>query len=305
MSSGVEQVLIGGVDAGTVILLPALGELISQRAGIINLGTEGGLLAGALTAFAVASNTGSVWTGVLAGIGAGAACGLLHSWLVVSRGADQLASGLVIWFLALGMTSIFGSDYVGQSVNPLPTKPVPGLSHIPWLGPIFFKHDLLVYIAFLLVPLIWLTLWRTRIGLSLRACGERPEVVATTGSHPRLVQMAAVVVGSGLAGLGGAQLSIAYVGNWSDNMTNGYGFVAVAVVLFAAWRASRVLLGALIFGVALASASVLQAHGVSVNQYLLDALPYLITLIALVLGARASRSEAPEALARALSGTST
>jgi ABC-type uncharacterized transport system permease subunit len=303
MSSGIEQALIGGVDAGTVILLPALGELISQRAGVINLGTEGALLAGALTAFAAASNTGSIWTGVFAGILAGAACGLLHSWLVVRRGADQLASGLVIWFLALGMTSIFGSDYVGQSITTLPVEAVPGVSKIPWLGPIVFKHDVLVYVALLLVPVIWAILWRTRVGLLVRAAGERPEVVATSGGHPKLVQMTAVVVGSGLAGLGGAQLSVAYVGNWSDNMTNGYGFVAVAVVLFAAWRTIRVLFGALLFGVALASASVLQAHGISVNQYLLDALPYLITLTALVISARASRSDAPEALSRALSGT--
>jgi len=300
MSNGVEQALIGGVDAGTVILLPALGELISQRAGVINLGTEGALLAGALTAFATASSTGSAWTGVGAGMLAGAACGLLHALLVVMRGADQLASGLVMWFLALGMTSIFGSDYVGLSVDPLPVERIPGLGSIPWVGPILFRHDALVYIGFILVPLIWLILWRTRLGLLIRACGERPEVVAASGGRPRLIQIVAVTVGSGLAGLGGAQLSVAYVGNWVDNMTNGYGFVAVAVVLFASWRTVRVLGGALLFGVALASASVLQAHGVAVNQYLLDALPYLVTLVALVVLARSSRLDAPEALSRAL-----
>jgi simple sugar transport system permease protein len=221
----------------------------------------------------------------------------------VRRGADQLASGLVVWFLALGLTSIFGSNYVGVSVTPLAVKSVPGLSKIPWVGPILFQHDLLVYAALLLVPIIWAVLWRTRVGLLVRASGERPEVVATSGGHPKLIQMAAVVAGSGLAGLGGAQLSIAYVGTWTDNMTNGYGFVAVAVVLFAAWRTERVLAGALLFGVALASASVIQAHGISINQYLLDALPYLITLAALVISARASRTDAPEALSRALSST--
>jgi simple sugar transport system permease protein len=300
MSNAVQQALVGGVNAGTVILLPALGELISQRAGVINLGTEGGLLAGALTAFATASKTGSVWTGVGAGILAGVGLGLIHGWLVVRRGADQLASGLVLWFLALGMTSIFGADYVGASVNPLPTDSVPGLSKLPWLGPILFQHDLLVYLGFILVPVIWFVLWRTRIGLLVRAAGERPEVVATSGGRPQLIQMTAVTIGSALAGLGGAQLSVAYLGNWSDNMTAGYGFVAVAVVLFAAWRPIRVLGGALLFGVALASASVLQAHGVAVNQYLLDALPYLITLTALILVARKSSSDAPEALIRAL-----
>lgn len=300
MSSAVQQALVGGVDAGTVILLPALGELISQRAGVINLGTEGALLSGALTAFAVASKTGSVWTGVIAGVVAGVVCGLLHAWLVVYRGADQLASGLVIWFLALGMTSIFGSSYVGVTVNPLPIEKVPGLSALPGVGQVLFQHNLLVYLGFVLVPVIWFILFRTKVGLLVRAAGERPEVLAASGGRPRIVQVTSVTVGSALAGLGGAQLSVAYVGNWSDNMTAGYGFVAVAVVLFAAWRPLRVLGGALLFGVALASASVLQAHGVAVNQYLLDALPYLITLAALIALARGSRSSAPEGLTRAL-----
>jgi simple sugar transport system permease protein len=301
MSSAVQQAFVGGVEAGTVILLPALGELIGQRAGVINLGTEGALLSGALSAFAVASSTGSVWLGVLAGIGAGAACGLLHSWLVVRRGADQLASGLVIWFLALGVTSLFGTSYVGISVDPLPVKKVPGLSHLPFLGPVLFQHDLIVYLGYVLIPIVWFVLWRTRIGLLVRASGERSEVVATTGGRPQLVQMIAVTVGSGLAGLGGAQLSVAYVGNWFDNMTNGYGFVAVAVVLFAAWRPLAVCIGSLLFGVALASAAVVQAHGVAINQYLLDALPYVVTLLALVVFARRAKSVAPEALMRALS----
>lgn len=300
MTSAIEQALVGGVDAGTVLLFPALGELISQRAGVINLGTEGALLAGALTAFAVASGSGSVWTGVGAGVLAGVACGLMHGWLVVRRGADQLASGLVIWFLALGMTSIFGTTYVGVSINPLSTKKVPGLSSIPWAGPILFQHNLLVYLGFVLVPVIGFVLFRTRVGLLVRSAGERPEVLATAGGRPQLVQMASVAIGAGLAGLGGAQLSVAYVGNWTDNMTSGYGFVAVAVVLFAARRPVRVLGGALLFGVALASASVLQAHGVTVNQYLLDALPYLITLAALIVLARSSRNNVPEALTRAL-----
>ena len=303
MSNAVQQALVGGVDAGTVILLPALGELIGQRAGVINLGTEGGMLAGALTAFAVASKSGSVWTGVAAGILAGVACGLFHGWLVVRRHADQLASGLVLWFLALGMTSIFGTEYVGVSVDPLPVERIPGLASIPWLGPILFQHNVLVYVGILLVPVVSYVLFRTRLGLLVRASGERPEVVATTGGHPQFVQMASVAVGSALAGLGGAQLSVAYLGNWTTNMTAGYGFVAVAVVLFAAWRPLRVLGGSLLFGVALASASVLQAHGVAVNQYLLDALPYLITLVAMMLLARGSRSDAPEGLVRALNHT--
>jgi general nucleoside transport system permease protein len=298
--NGIEQTLIGGVEGGTAILLPALGELIGERAGVVNLGTEGCMLGGALAAFAAAAVTHSALLGVGAGFVVGAAFGGLHGWMTVRRRADQLASGLVVWFLALGLTSVFGTSYISRVVNPLPVLKIPGLGSIPWVGPILFDHDILVYAGYVLVAAIWLVFYRTRAGLILRATGERPEVVAAAGGHPQLVQLAAVAVGSGLAGVGGAQLSVGYVGNWFNDMTSGYGFVAVAVVLFAAWRPIRVLGGAYLFGIALAAASVLQAHGVAVNQYLLDALPYLITLIALVAFARRGSSEAPESLARAL-----
>lgn len=301
--NGVEQTLIGGVEAGTAILLPALGELIGERAGVVNLGTEGAMLSGALAAFAVAASTGSAWLGVAAGLGAGAVCGALHSWMVVRRRADQLASGLVVWFLAIGVTSLFGTGYIGQTANPLSPWKIPGLGSVPWLGPILFKHDALVYLGYVLVGVTWWVFHRTRMGLVLRATGERPQVVAAAGWRPQLVQITAVVLGSGLAGIGGAQLSVGYVDNWFNDMTNGYGFVAVAVVLFAAWRPARVLLGAYIFGAALAAASVLQAHGVSVNQYLLDALPYIITLIALVTVARRGSGSAPEGLTAALTSS--
>jgi ABC-type uncharacterized transport system permease subunit len=298
--NGFETTMIGGIEGGTAILLPALGELISERAGVINLGTEGCMLAGALASFATASVTGSVALGVLAGLAGGMVCGLLHAWLTVGRHADQLASGLVIWFLALGVTSVFGTSYISATAPTLPVINIPGLSAIPWAGPILFQHDLLVYAGYVLVAVIWFVFYRTQAGLVLRATGERPEVVAAAGRRPALIQAAAVTTGAALAGVGGAQLSIGYVGNWFNDMTSGYGFVAVAVVLFATWRPLRVLGGAYLFGMALAAASVLQAHGVSVNQYLLDAAPYLITLIALVTVGRRGGTQAPEALTRAL-----
>ena len=301
--NGIEQTLIGGVEGGTIILLPALGELIGERAGIVNLGTEGCMLAGALAAFAAGAVTGNAWLGVLVGMAAGSLCGLLHAWLVVRRKADQLASGLVVWFLALGVTSVFGTGFIQRSVTPLGHIKIPLLGSIPWVGPILFNHDGLVYVGYLLVGAIWFVLYRTQLGLTLRATGERPAVVAAAGGSPGLVQMAAVAVGAALAGMGGAQLSVGYADSWTNNMTNGYGFVAVAVVLFAAWRPGRVLAGAYLFGIALAAAPVLQAHGVGVNQYLLDALPYVITLVALVVVARTGNSQAPEALSRALTNS--
>jgi simple sugar transport system permease protein len=299
--NGLEQTLIGGVSGGTAILLPALGELIGERAGIVNLGTEGAMLSGALGAYAVTETTGVIWYGIAAGVLAGALVGLAHAWVTVRRGGDQIASGLLLWFLALGVTSVYGTDYVGSVITPLPNVAIPGLASIPWAGPILFDQDILVYAGYALVALAWFVFYRTRVGLTLRATGERPEVVAATGGRPQLVQIVAVTVGAGLGGLGGAQLSVGYVGNWFDDMTNGYGFVAVAVVLFAAWRPVRVLFGAYLFGIVLAAASVLQAHGVSVNQYLLDALPYLVTLIVLAVFARRGRSDTPEALIRSLS----
>lgn len=302
--NGLEQALTGGVESGTVILYPALGELVGERSGVVNLGMEGCMLAGALAAYAVAATTGSAWLGVLAGCGAGAAVGLAHAVLVVLRRADALASGLVMWFLALGVTSVLGTAYVSRTVVPLPVVHVAGLSSIPFFGTVLFVHDPLVFLGYLLVPTVWWVLFRTRVGLVLRATGERPEVVAVSGRRPALVQIAAVTIGAALAGIGGAQLSVGYVDSWFDDMTNGYGFVAVAVVLFAAWRPLRVLLGSYLFGVALAAASTLQAHGVSVNQYLLDALPYLVTILALVAFARRGGSQAPEGLARAFNNTS-
>lgn len=302
--NGFEQALTTGIEGGTVILYPALGELIGERAGVVNLGMEGCMLAGALSAFAIGALTGSAWLGVLAGFGGGAVVGLAHAWLVVKRRADQLASGLVLWFLALGLTSVLGATYVSQTVTPLPVINITGLSSIPWIGTIFFEHDPLVYISYFLVPLIGWALYRTRIGLVLRATGERPEVVSVAGRRPELVQMGAVVLGAALAGIGGAQLSVGYVDNWFDDMTNGYGFIAVAVVLFAAWRPWLVMVGAYLFGVALAAAGVLQAHGIEVNQYVLDALPYFVTLVALVALGRSGGSRAPEGLTKALTNSS-
>ncbi len=139
--NGIEQTLIGGVDAGTAILLPALGELIGERAGVVNLGIEGCMLAGALSAYAVGVTTGSALIGALAGMAAGAAVALVHALLTVIRGADQLASGLAVWFLALGLTSVFGTSYINETVTPLGPISIPVLSHIPWVGPILFRHD--------------------------------------------------------------------------------------------------------------------------------------------------------------------
>lgn len=301
--NGLEQALSSGVDSGTVILFPAIGELVAQRTGVVNLGTEGCMLVGALGAYATAAATGSTWLGVAAGCFAGGALGGVHAGLVVWRRSDQLATGLVLWFFAVGVTAVLGTPFVNQSVDQLPVLHIPGLSSIPGAGPVLFNHDALVFASFILVALVWWALYRTKLGLVLRATGERPDVVAVSGRRPAWVQTGAVIFGAALAGIGGAQLSVGYVDSWFDDMTNGYGFVAVAVVLFAAWRPLGVVLGSYLFGTALAGASALQAHGIAVNQYLLDSLPYLITVVTLVVMARRGNSQAPEGLTRALART--
>ncbi len=298
----VGEILATAIPGSVALAYPALGELISERSGVINLGTEGAMLSGALTGFSVTIGTGNIWLGILAAVFAGAACGLLHAWAVVIRKANQLASGLVVWFLALGVTSVLGASFNGKVVSPLPSVPIPGLSALPAIG-VLFQQNALVYLAYLLVPGIWWLISYTRPGLTLRATGERPAVVFAGGHNPTRVRILAVTVGSGLAGLGGAQLALGIVGNWSNDMTSGYGFVAVAVVIFARWNPFGVAIGAYLFGVALAISSVVQAHGIAINQYLLDALPYAVTVVVLVIVSGFGRNNAPESQRDALSET--
>lgn len=298
----VAEILGAAIPGSVALVYPSLGELISERSGVINLGTEGAMLAGALSGVSVTITTGNIWFGVIAAVLAGAVCGLVHAWAVVIRKANQLASGLVIWFLALGVTSVLGSSYNGQVVSPLAALPIPGLSSIPLIG-VLFDQNALVYLAYLLVPAVWWFISYTRPGLTLRATGERPAVVFAGGHNPTRVRVLAVTVGSGLAGLGGAQLALGIVGNWSNDMTSGYGFVAVAVVIFARWNPFGVAVGSYLFGVALAISSVVQARGIAINQYVLDALPYAVTVIVLVIVSAFGRDNAPESQRDALSET--
>lgn len=295
----IEILLAGAIATGTAILLPALGELLTQRAGITNLGTEGSMLAGALTGVIVGISTGSPWLGIGAGILAGAAVAALFAWAVVFRGTNQLATGLIVWFLLFGITSMFGREYNGQVLPPIGKLAIPGLSDLPFVGSILFHQSPIVYLGFALIAGVWWLLTRSRVGLLIRATGERPLVVAAAGNRPRLIQFLTTTLGGGLAGLGGAYLSVGVVGNWSNNMTNGYGFIAVTVVIFAAWRTNWATVGSYLFGAAITFASQLQARGFAVNQYLLDALPYLLTLVVLVI-ISSRRKAAPEALNAAL-----
>lgn len=289
------DVLSGGVSGGTSIMYAALGETVSERAGVINLGTEGCMLMGAFAGFAVTSMTGSPWLGILAAAAAGGALALIHAILVVTRKANQFASGLSLLFLALGLTALYGSGYVGQKINAFDPIAIPGLSSIPWIGPIFFEQNILTYISYAVAPLMWFVIFRTRIGLMLRTAGERSEVLTVNGYSIVKVRYIAVVTGGIFAGIGGAYLSIAYSQSWFENMIIGRGFIAVALVVFAAWDPLKVIGGAYLFGSALALSPVLQANGYEINQFALDMLPFVLTLLLLVfLGKRAVNSSPAE-----------
>jgi general nucleoside transport system permease protein len=299
----VVDVMSGAVRGGTSVMYAALGETVSERAGVVNLGTEGCMLVGALGGFAAAYATGNPWAGVLAGALAGGALAAVHAILVVFRGANQFASGLTLLFLALGLTSLYGSGYVGQEINALNPIAVPLLSDIPVLGPVVFHQDALTYLSYLTAPALFCVLMYTRPGLLLRAAGERAEVLTVHGYRVATGRVTAVVVGGALAGVGGAHLSIAYAQSWFENMIVGRGFIAVALVIFASWQPLRVLAGAYLFGAALALSPALQARGVGINQFALDVLPFLVTLLVLAFLGRRTLLNAPDELRRVFDNT--
>lgn len=293
-----ESILTGAVRGGTSILFPVLGEITAERSGVINLGTEGYMIAGALGAYVVGIATGNPWLGALAGSAAGALLAAVFAYVVVRRGANQLATGLVVSFLGIGLTALFGQDYVGRGVVAFDVLPVPGLSNIPFLGPVLFAHDPLTYLSGVAAGVLWWVLFRTETGLRIRTAGERPEVLDVFGVSAARIRFGAIVAGGAFAGLGGAQLATAFARNWSENMTVGRGYVAVALVIFAGWHPVRAIPAVYLFSGAVALQLQLQARGVEVSRYLLEASPYLVVLVALAAFSRRQLAHGPEALAR-------
>ena len=298
----IDIVLAGAIRSGTSVLFTCLGEVVSEKAGVVNLGAEGSMLVGALTAFAVTAGSGNPYLGVLAGGLAGAVFALLHAYLVINRRANQLASGLTLLILAQGITAFFGRDYVDQQIAGLNPLNIPGLTDLPWVGKVFFEHDVLTYVAPVIALGIWYFLGRTKWGLILRTTGERDEVAYAGGYDPARIRYAAVFFGGFMAGLGGAQLSVAYTLNWVENMTQGRGLVAVALVIFAGWSPLRAILGSYLFGGAVALQLVLQARGVPVSPFFLSMVPYLLTLAVLILVAQRRTFAMPEGLRAVFTG---
>lgn len=266
----------------TPLIFTTLGETLGQRAGVINLGCEGSMLAGACLGLAAASLAGDPWAGLAAGLAAGAALALLHAGLVLGARANQLASGIAVWLLALGLTSYAGRGFVGRQVEALPTLAGTPLADIPVLGRGLGQLSLAAPAAVAAVAIAALWLARTRSGLAWRVTGESAAVAGENGIAAGRIRLFAILCGGALAGLGGAVLSVDYTQTWAEDMTKGQGLVAVGLVIVARWRPILVLPVCLLFGLAETASLRLPLMGVELSSYLLSALPYATVLVVLV-----------------------
>jgi general nucleoside transport system permease protein len=271
-----------GVVLGTPLAYAAVGELIAERAGVVNLGVEGMMLIGAVVGFIVALKTGSVPLAFVIAAVAGGILAAIHGVMTINLRTNQIVMGLTLTILGTGLSSYIGNSYGNQALShTLNPVGIPLLDKIPWIGKIFFRHDVLVYLAPVLIVVIGLVITRTRYGLWLRATGESPGAADAAGVPVFAVRHIAVALGGMLAGIGGAYLSVVYTRSWSDQMTAGRGWIAIALVIFASWRPWLILPGALLFGFIDALNFQLQAKGVSVPSQYLSMMPYVFTLVVL------------------------
>lgn len=289
-------ILAAAVAGGTPILLAGLGELVAERAGVLNLGVEGMMAAGACAGFLASLATGSPWAGVLAAALTGALLALVHALPSVLLRVNQVVSGLAVLTLGLGLSVTLGRPYVGQVAPSFGRLPVPGLAEIPVLGPVLFQHHALVYLSLALTALVAFALSRTRAGLTLQFCGENPRLVDGLGVDVALLRGCATVLGGALAGLGGGAISLAETPGWTDGMVAGRGWIALAMVIFAGWSPRWLLLGCWLFGGLVAVQFRAQAFGLDLPVYGLKMLPYLATIAVLALTARRGQGGAPAAL---------
>ncbi|HEV8255600.1 MAG TPA: ABC transporter permease [Casimicrobiaceae bacterium] len=294
-------ILVAAVAAGTPMVFAALGELVTEKSGVLNLGVEGMMLMGAVTGFAVASQTGNPWLGAVAGMAAGAAMALIFAVLTLNLMANQVASGLALTLFGVGLSAFLGKPYESVSLTVAPPPAIPLLSDIPVLGPLLFKYHVLVYVSWALFAAIAWFLYRSRAGLVLRSIGESPESAHAIGYPVIRIRYLATLFGGAMAGLGGAYLSEFYAPLWVEGMTAGRGWIALALVVFATWRPARVMIGAYLFGGVTIAQFFAQGAGISVASQFLSALPYLATIVVLVFISRnlaTIRLNAPVSLAK-------
>jgi len=272
--------------SGTPLAIAGLGLLINEKAGVLNLGAEGLMLVAAIAGFAAAFTTGSDTVAFIAGAAAGGLLAAAFGVLVIWLNTNQYATGLALSLFGYGLSAFLGVSMVGKSLSPRQTYEVPGLSDLPFVGPALFSHHPMVYVAIALAVAIAWFLYRTRAGLLLRAMGENPEPAHALGYPVRLIRLGAVCVGGALCGLAGAYVSLVTAPLWVEGLTAGRGWIALALTVFATWRPARVLLGAYLFGGVTVLQLSLQAQGVAISSHLLTMLPYLATIVVLVLISR-------------------
>jgi len=293
-------ILATAVTGGTPILYAALGEILAERAGVLNLGVEGMMLVGAVSGFIMALHMSNPWAGLLMAMLAGGAMALIHAFLTITLKANQVVSGLALTLFGTGLAGYIGKSYVGVRLqDSFRAVPIPVLSDIPVIGPVLFSHDPLVYLAYFVVPALWFLVFRTRAGLNLRAVGENPAAADSVGISVFRTRYLYVILGGMLAGIGGAYLSLHYVPVWVENMTAGRGWIAVALVIFATWNPANAIWGAYLFGGLDALGLRLQTLNVTVSPYFLKMLPYIFTVLVLILVTRRNmlhRIGSPKAL---------
>jgi simple sugar transport system permease protein len=297
-----ESIVAATLGAGTPLVFAALGELVTERSGVLNLGMEGTMLVGALAAFATTSATGQIWLGVAAGMAAGSAMALTFGVLALTLRANQVAAGLAVGIFGIGLSAFGGKPFESVSLPPIPAVRLPLLSAVPVLGPALFAQPVLVYLSWALLGLVSWFLFRTRAGLILRAVGESPASAWAIGYPVIGIRYLSTLFGGAMAGLAGAYLSTVYTPMWVEGMTAGRGWIALALVVFATWRPARVLAGAYLFGGVTITQFFAQGVGTAIPSQLLSSLPYVATIVVLVLISRnpaAIRRNAPMSLGMA------
>ncbi|MBI08319.1 MAG: ABC transporter permease [Rhodospirillaceae bacterium] len=278
-----EAVILTIITASTPLLLAAIGELVTERAGVLNLGVEGMMIMGAVCGFIAAFLSGSAMFGVLAGLSAGVAMSMIFAFLTQTLMTSQMATGLALTLFGLGLSGLIGESFTGQPGVKLAAFAIPSLSTIPFLGPVLFGHDILVYLSLGLTAAVAYVLFRTRLGLIIIAVGGNHHSAHALGYNVIRVRYACIAFGGACSGLAGTYLSLAYTSQWIENMSAGRGWIALALVVFATWMPKRVLIGAYLFGTVWIMGLYVQGLGVAIPSQLLSSLPYLVTIAALII----------------------
>lgn len=294
LESFIVPLLAATVQSGTPILYATLGEILTEKGGILNLGVEGMMSVAAFAAFFASMTTGNPWIGFLCGGIAGLLMAGIHGIVCISCLGNQVVSGLALTIFGLGLSDFFGTPFIGQAAPGFNELSIPILSNIPIIGKIFFTHDILVYLSFIIPIVFLLFMTRTSLGLAINAVGEKPAAAAAAGLKSIRLRWTALLGGGFLIGLGGAYLSLAYTHLWTSNLSGGRGWIAVALVIFAFWRPGRAVFGAYLFGGVMAFQLRLQAIGTHIPSSLLLMLPYALTIFVLIFSAwRGRGSDAP------------